>query len=69
MMVNISELPHGHGFSYKKGVSDGLFGESKYEDETSKLRHTSSYKKGYELGETLKSEVASKVKPNNINKT
>lgn len=69
MIVNISELPHGHGLSYKKGVSDGLLGESKYENETSKLRHSASYKKGYELGEALKAEVASKVKPNNVNKT
>lgn len=55
------EIPHGHGLSLKKGVSDGLL-----DKEASKFDlpngHNESYRKGVEFGKKLKEEIAKKVK-------
>ncbi len=57
----IPEIPHGHGLSFKKGVSDSLLGnESPREDihET----HRATYQKGLSFGLTLKQSIGQKVK-------
>ncbi|QTR48077.1 hypothetical protein J9253_09250 [Thiothrix litoralis] len=65
-MTNIPEIPHGHGLSFKKGISDGILEENTFESSLPSGGHLFSYKKGYELGKLLKNEVARKVKPNHI---
>lgn len=59
--MDIKELPHGHGLSFKKGVSDGLLDEKIYE---SKLPngHENSYKLGVRYGAELQEKVKQKVK-------
>ncbi len=66
MTINIPEIPHGHGRSFKKGIADALLGENRFENDLPDGGHSSSYRSGYELGESLKAEVASKVKPNHV---
>ena len=66
MILDIPDISHGHGLSFKKGIVDGILGENRFENDLPDGGHSSSYKKGYDLGESLKSEIATKVKPNNI---
>lgn len=55
------EIPHGHGASYKKGVSDGLMDENAYENKLPN-GHNLSYSKGKKVGIELKTIINSKIK-------
>ena len=56
------DIPHGHGLSHKRGVSDGLLGKTDYEADVHKT-HRASYQRGFQEGETLQQEIASRVRP------
>lgn len=59
--IAIPEIPHGHGLSFKKGVADGLLEKQEHKD-TCHQTHLASYQSGYEIGETLRREIAKKVR-------
>lgn len=59
--IDIPELPHGHGLSFKKGVADGLLEGREYES-TCHVTHSASYRKGVEIGSYLKANIAKLVK-------
>ena len=56
------DIPHGHGLSHKRGVSDGLLGKTAFEGEVHET-HRASYRRGLQEGEALQQEIASRVKP------
>ena len=55
-------IPHGHGLSHKKGISDGLLNQRTYEAEIHHT-HQASYQRGIEEGQILRQEVAQRVRP------
>jgi hypothetical protein len=57
----IPEIPHGHGLTFKKGVSDGLLGKNYFIDCFHKT-HDHSYERGVEFGKHLKIIIANQVK-------
>ena len=59
--IEVSEIPHGHGLSFKKGVADGLLNCRDHEA-TCHGTHSASYQKGVEVGAELKAAVAKLVK-------
>ena len=59
--IDLSDIPHGHGLSFKKGVADGLLDLNQYASHFH-ATHTASYNRGKELGKELKSIVAQHVK-------
>ncbi len=59
--IEIPEIPHGHGLSFKKGVADGLL-ECRDHEATPHETHTASYQCGIEVGAELKSQIAKLVK-------
>lgn len=59
--IEISEIPHGHGMSFKKGVADGLLGGCEHED-SPHITHSASYRRGVTAGSELKIEIAKFVK-------
>jgi hypothetical protein len=59
--IAISDIPHGHGLSFKKGVADGILDSKDYES-TCHETHKASYLRGCEVGKALKEEIAKKVK-------
>jgi len=61
MNIEIPEIPHGHGLSFKKGLADALL-ETKDHENSCHDTHAASYRRGYEVGEVLKAEIAEKVK-------
>ncbi len=61
MNTNIPKLPHGHGLSYKRGVSDGLLGNESFREQIPN-GHEKSYEKGIKFGEDLKKEISEDVK-------
>ena len=54
-------IPHGHGLSFKKGVSDGLLEDNQHEESISET-HLASYRRGISFGKDLKAEIAKHVK-------
>lgn len=62
MNIEIPEIPHGHGLSFKKGVADGLLKTDGHKNSCHDT-HLASYRRGYETGETLKKSISQKVKP------
>ncbi|CAG9932478.1 hypothetical protein [Candidatus Nitrotoga arctica] len=50
--IEIQEIPHGHGLSFKKGVADGLFKCSDNEQKVPKS-HLKSYERGLKIGAEL----------------
>jgi len=58
--IEIPEIPHGHGLSFKRGVADGLLESNQYEDEIHDT-HSASYKKGQDVGKRMKQIVAQHV--------
>ena len=60
MNIEISEIPHGHGLSFKKGVADALL-ETKDNESSCPKTHLASYHRGYEAGKTLRNIIAQKV--------
>ena len=61
IQINIPEIPHGHGLSFKKGVADGLL-DSRDHQETPHETHAARYQRGIEVGAELKREIAKLVK-------
>jgi hypothetical protein len=59
--IEIPEIPHGHGLSFKKGIADGLL-ETKEHESTCHETHLANYRRGYEIGEALKKVISNKVK-------
>ena len=59
--IELSDIPHGHGLSFKKGVSDGVL-DSKENQKSIHETHLASYRKGLIFGEELKSKIAKHVK-------
>ncbi len=59
--IEIPDIPHGHGLSFKKGVADGLL-DCRDHEVTSHETHAASYHRGVEVGAVLKREVAKIVK-------
>ena len=59
--ITIPDIPHGHGLSFKKGLADGLL-EIEEHGSAYHETHAASYRRGYEVGEALKQEVAGQVK-------
>jgi hypothetical protein len=55
------DLPHGHGLSFKKGISDALLNTKQF---TSSIPngHNASYRKGYQEGINLKENINTRVK-------
>ena len=61
IQLEITEIPHGHGLSFKKGVADGLLGCSDHK-ETIHSTHSASYERGFSVGTDLAREIAEHVK-------
>jgi len=59
--VEINELPHGHGASFKKGLSDGIFDKKEFINDIP-TGHEKSYQKGISIGNALCKEIAKQVK-------
>lgn len=59
--LDIPEIPHGHGLSFKKGIADGLL-DSREHEATPHETHTASYQRGIEVGAELKQKIAKLVK-------
>jgi hypothetical protein len=62
IIINIPEIPHGHGLSFKKGVADGLLSCEDHEGKCHQT-HSLSYQKGLNVGKEMKFEIAKLVKP------
>ena len=59
--VKISEIPHGHGLSFKKGIADAILENREHENSCHET-HLPSYQRGYEVGKKMVSQIASHVK-------
>ncbi len=59
--LEVPEIPHGHGLSFKKGVADGLL-DCREHESTPHETHSASYQRGHEVGAELKREIAKLVK-------
>jgi len=57
----IDEIPHGHGLSFKKGISDGILDKDTFKDYLPN-GHNSSYESGIKLGKKLQKIVGEKVR-------
>lgn len=57
---NIEPIPHGHGKSYKIGISDGLLNQERTQPVPS--GHERSYERGRTIGEQLRTQVKDCVK-------
>lgn len=57
IQIEIPEIPHGHGLSFKKGVSDGLLGSEANKNQLHET-HLASYERGFAVGEVLKERIA-----------
>lgn len=56
------DIPHGHGLSFKKGVSDGLLERNDYANGLPN-GHDESYRRGFEEGVALRQATALRVRP------
>lgn len=59
--VEIDEIPHGHGLSFKMGVTDGLL-ETNAHEQSVHTTHSASYQRGVAAGQQLREEIARVVK-------
>ena len=57
----IPEIPHGHGLSFKKGISDALL-DNESPRENIHETHRATYNRGLNFGLTLKQRIGQKVK-------
>ena len=57
----IKEIPHGHGASVKKGVSDAILNREEFKNKIPN-GHDLSYDKGLKLGKFLENILANEVK-------
>ena len=61
IQIEIPEIPHGHGMSFKSGVADGLL-ECREHEQTPHETHSASYERGLAVGAELRREIARLVK-------
>jgi hypothetical protein len=61
IQINLEEIPHGHGLSFKKGVADGLL-DCRDNEGTVHKTNAASYQRGVEIGTDLKRDIAHLVK-------
>lgn len=59
--IEIPEIPHGHGLSFKNGVADGLLDCLDHEN-VHHNTHSASYQRGLIVGAELKREIGLLVK-------
>jgi hypothetical protein len=62
IQLDLQDIPHGHGLSFKRGISDGLLESTEHESLPHET-HAASYRRGLAVGETLRQEIAKAVKP------
>jgi len=55
-------IPHGHGLSHKKGISDGLLERNDYAESIHET-HRASYLRGVDEGRILRGVTALRVRP------
>ena len=60
--IELPDIPHGHGLSFKKGIADGLLDNRDHEDSPHST-HSASYQRGFDIGAELKQQIAALVKP------
>lgn len=58
--IEINEIPHGHGLSFKKGVADGVL-DNKLHEDTCHGTYSASYIRGRDAGKKIMEEIAKKV--------
>ena len=56
------DIPHGHGLSHKKGISDGLLNTNTFAQDLPN-GHQLSYQRGRTEGEALREAIAQRVRP------
>jgi len=61
VQIDIPEIPHGHGLTFKKGVANGLLGLRSHESEPHET-HLASYERGFAVGAGLKEKIDGQVK-------
>lgn len=61
IQIQVPDIPHGHGLSFKKGVADGLL-DSREHEQAPHNTHAASYTRGLHVGAELKREIAKLVK-------
>lgn len=61
IQLEILDIPHGHGLSFKKGIADGLLDCRGHEGTVHKT-NAASYHRGIEAGKVLKQQIALLVK-------
>jgi len=61
IQIEFSEIPHGHGLSFKKGIAGGLL-DCRDHEETPHNTHSASYERGLVVGAELKRGIAKHVK-------
>ncbi len=59
--IQIEDIPHGHGLSFKRGVADGLLDFNSHQSQPHDT-HAASYERGKSFGIQLKAEIAKRVK-------
>lgn len=59
--LDIQEIPHGHGLSFKKGLADGLL-DCRDHEKTCHETHAASYERGLAAGTELRRQIATLVK-------
>ncbi|MEQ1835049.1 MAG: hypothetical protein ABL862_01145 [Candidatus Nitrotoga sp.] len=61
IQIDVPEIPHGHGLSFKRGVADALL-DCRDHEQTPHETHAASYERGFTVGAELKREIARLVK-------
>ena len=63
--MDIKEIPHGHGLSFKRGIADGILSNQEKAisaPDTIPEGHDKSYRDGFLFGVALAKQIAEKVK-------
>lgn len=61
IQIDLPEIPHGHGLSFKMGLADGLL-KARSHESAPHPTHSASYEKGIAVGEELRKKIAVLVK-------
>ena len=61
VVLLIKDIPHGHGLSTKRGISDGLLDRTEYEGKVPN-GHDASYQRGVGAGKDLMQQINDLVK-------
>lgn len=59
--IEISDIPHGHGLSFKKGLADAL-PDNRDNESSCHETQLASYNKGRDAGATVAASIAKHVK-------